>query len=42
MEDLYIKNKKHTTIHKLKYLHWLDWENYCEDNDLSPFLEDWI
>lgn len=42
IKDLYIKNKKHTTIHKLKYLHWADWEVYCDNNDLSPFLEDWI
>jgi predicted SprT family Zn-dependent metalloprotease len=37
----YIKGKKNTTINKLKMLHWDDWVYYCEQNDYSPFIEDW-
>ena len=41
LDGLYIKGKKATTINKLKMLHWDDWVYYCEQNDYSPFIEDW-
>jgi predicted SprT family Zn-dependent metalloprotease len=37
----YIKTKKAITMNKLKMLYWDDWVYYCEQNDYSPFKEDW-
>lgn len=42
LPNLWIKGKKATTINKLKFLHWEDWVFYCEQNELSPFIEDWL
>lgn len=41
IKNIWIKGKKPTTINKLKFLYWDDWIYYCENNDLSPFAEDW-